>query len=306
MDRKVDAARKNVLSGRRAGWIGAGKMGAPMALNLLSAGVDLVVTEPREDQRAWLSDQGATAVDTLAHHAESPIVFATLPNDDALLEVALGRQGSEGVSLSEMLRPGAVFVEMSTVSPQASETVAKALAAKAIHYLRAPLSGSTAMAEQASLTILASGDETAWDAALPFLKAVSAKQLLLGLGEEARYMKLVLNTLVGASSAILAEALNLGEHGGLSRSDMMKVICESAVASPLFKYKVDAVVSDDYSSAFSVAQMMKDFTLISDAARHKEVPLLVNGLILELYRAAANAGLSEEDFFSLVKWHRNL
>ena len=162
------------------------------------------------------------------------------------------------------------------------------------------------MAENASLTILASGDKAAWDAALPFLEAVSAKRFMLGMGDEARYMKLVINTLVGASSAILAEALSLGERGGLARSDMMQVICESAVASPLFRYKTAAVVADDYAPAFSVEQMIKDFSLIADAARHEKVPLMVNGLILEIYRAAANSGLGEEDFFSLVKWHRNL
>jgi 3-hydroxyisobutyrate dehydrogenase-like beta-hydroxyacid dehydrogenase len=306
MDLKVEGAGEGALVGARAGWIGAGKMGLPMARNLVAAGVRLSVTEPRVEGRDILVSLGATATDSLSAQADAPIVFATLPNDEALLSVVLGGDASDGEALFELLAPGATFVEMSTVSPQASDLVAKALTEKEIHYLRAPISGSTAMAEQASLTILASGDRVAWDAALPFLKATSAKQFLLGEGDEARYMKLVLNTLVGASSAILAEALNLGERGGLSRDNMMRVICESAVASPLFQYKTEAVVSDDYSPAFSVSQMLKDFTLISDAARHQDVPLPVNALILELYRAAANSGLSDEDFFSLVKWHRSL
>ena len=87
---------------------------------------------------------------------------------------------------------------------------------------------------------------------------------------------------------------------------MMEVIGESAVASPLIKYKSTAVVTDDFSPAFTVTQMIKDFTLISDAARAKDVPLLTTGLILELYRAAGNAGLKEADFFALVKWHSEL
>ena len=69
------------------------------------------------------------------------------------------------------------------------------------------------------------------------------------------YMKLVLNTLVGASSAILAEAVALGSSGGLSRAAMMEVICESAVASPLLKYKTDAVVAADYTPAFTVQRL---------------------------------------------------
>lgn len=306
MDRKVEAVGGSVFAHARAGWIGAGKMGAPMARHLVSAGVRVVVTEPRADVRDALAADGATAVDSLADQADSPIVFATLPNDAALRAVVCGADGTGTGALAGLMRPGATFVDMSTVSPKISGVIAKILKERGINYLRAPISGSTAMAEQATLTILASGDRAAWDAALPFLHAMSAKQFMLGDGDEARYMKLVLNTLVGASSAILAEALNLGEHGGLSRAAMMQVICESAVASPLFSYKADAVAADDYTPAFSVTQMIKDFTLISDAARHEQVPLPVNGLILEIYRAAANSGLADEDFFSLVKWHRSL
>jgi 3-hydroxyisobutyrate dehydrogenase len=162
------------------------------------------------------------------------------------------------------------------------------------------------MAENATLTILASGSEPAWQAVLPYLKMMSQRQFHLGSGEEARYMKLVINTLVGGLSALLAEALSLGQSGGLSRASMMEVIGESAVASPLLKYKMATVVADDFSPAFTVAQMIKDFTLISDAAREKGVPLLTTGLILEQYRAAANAGLKDEDFFALVKWHSEI
>ena len=107
-------------------------------------------------------------------------------------------------------------------------------------------------------------------------------------------------------SAILAEAVALGASGGLSRAAMMEVICESAVASPLLKYKTDLVVSADYVPAFTIDQMIKDFTLISDAGRANGIPLMAAGLILELYRAAANAGLQNEDFFALVKWQSGI
>lgn len=306
MDREVSARGAERLKGARAGWIGVGKMGAPMARHLLASGVAVTVSDPSETQRNELAAHGASVAGQLSAFVEADIVFAALPNDDALRAVVFDARDAESDGLASTLRPGGVFVEMSTVSPKVSADVAEALDQKGILYLRAPLSGSTAMAEAASLTVLASGDSRAWDMARPFFEVMSAKQFYLGAGEEARFMKLVLNALVGASSAVLAEALNLGAHGGLSRADMMQVICESAVASPLFKYKADAVVADDYAPAFSVAQMVKDFSLISEAARHENMPLMVNGLILELYRAAANSGLQDQDFFSLVKWHRSL
>ena len=220
------------------------------------------------------------------------------------MSVVSGTPNKKG--LIDVLAKGAIFVDMSTVSPDVSSKVAKLLEKAKVSYLRAPLSGSTVMAESATLTILASGDESAWQTVLPYLEMMSKRQFYLGAGDEARYMKLVINTLVGGLSALLAEALSLGTSGGLTRASMMEVIGESAVASPLLTYKTQTVVADDFSPAFTVLQMIKDFTLISDAARSNGVPLLTTGLILEQYRAAANAGLKDADFFALVKWHSDM
>lgn len=293
-----------VTDSRRIGWIGAGKMGGPMAGNLLAAGKAVVVTDPSDKIRAEMAALGAEASGDIGVQAASGIVFSTVPNDEVLAAVVLGASGKPG--LIECMARGTTLVEMSTVSPDCSARIAKALESAGIFYVRAPISGSTAMAKSAALTVLASGDEAAWPEVLPLLRLMSTKQFFLGGGEEARYMKLVLNTLVGASSAILAEAVALGASGGLSRAAMMEVICESAVASPLLKYKADLVVSADYTPAFTIDQMIKDFTLISDAGRANGVPLMTAGLILELYRAAANAGLQNEDFFALVKWHSGI
>jgi 3-hydroxyisobutyrate dehydrogenase len=154
------------------------------------------------------------------------------------------------------------------------------------------------------LTVLASGDKAAWETVSPLVDCLAARKFFLGTGEEARYMKLVLNTLVGATSAILAEALMLGEARGLTAVQMMDVISESAVASPLLNYKRDMIAKGDFSPAFSVVQMLKDFTLITQAGREKNVPMFVANLILQQYAGAANVGYSEQDFFSLVAWMR--
>nr|WP_272911601.1 NAD(P)-dependent oxidoreductase [Loktanella sp. M215] len=282
------------------GWIGAGKMGAPMIRNLLAQGIPVTVTDPVTAVVADLASAGATPAADMAAQAGSDIVFATLPNDAVLRAVVMGTAAEPGLAAS--LRPGAILVEMSTVSPECSAEVAVALENKGISYLRAPLSGSTALAETAALTILASGDKAAWDTVQPYLAHLSARRFYLGAGEEARFMKLVINTLVGATAAIIAEALALGESGGLTRADMMQVIGESAVASPLLAYKTATIVADDFTPAFSVDQMIKDFTLIADAARAGDAPQHIIGLILQQYRDAAAAGLNDADFFALVKW----
>lgn len=285
------------------GWIGVGKMGNPMATRLIEAGHPLTICDPKVENRASLVARGAQMAGTPGEvAARCGLIFATIPNDQALEDVIYGDE-DHGSFLSQ-IGAGSVLVEMSTVSPDLSRRLAEDLLRRGVGYLRCPISGSTALARAGTLTALASGDVAAWERAAPLLDLLAARKFYLGPGEEARYMKLVLNTLVGATSAIIGEALSLGAMGGLSDRQMMEVIAESAVASPLIRYKQDMIAQRDFSPAFSVVQMMKDFTLITEAGRSQQVPMFVANLILQQYTAAANVGYAEKDFFALVDWMR--
>ncbi|MDB5658193.1 MAG: hypothetical protein JWS10_808 [Cypionkella sp.] len=285
------------------GWIGVGKMGNPMATRLIEAGHKLTICDPVVENRASLVARGAQVSVTAGDvAARCSLIFVTIPNDAVLAELI--DDGDDRTGLMTQLAAGSVVVEMSTVSPQLSERVARILARRGVGYLRCPISGSTTLARAGKLTALASGDQTAWEVASPYLDIVAARKFYLGPGEEARYMKLVLNTLVGATSSILGEALVLGERGGLTPAQMMEVITESAVASPLIAYKKEMIAQMDFSPAFSVTQMIKDFTLITEAGRDKQVPMFVANMILQQYTAASNAGYSEQDFFALFDWMR--
>lgn len=285
------------------GWIGVGKMGNPMATRLIEAGHPLTICDPKVENRASLVARGAQMAGTPGEvAARCGLIFATIPNDQALEDVIYGDE-DRGSFLSQ-IGAGSVLVEMSTVSPDLSRRIAEDLLRRGVGYLRCPISGSTALARAGTLTALASGDAAAWERAAPLLDLLAARKFYLGPGEEARYMKLVLNTLVGATSAIIGEALSLGATGGLSDRQMMEVIAESAVASPLIRYKQDMIAQRDFSPAFSVVQMMKDFTLITEAGRSQQVPMFVANLILQQYTAAANVGYAEKDFFALVDWMR--
>ncbi len=289
--------------GAGIGWIGVGKMGNPMATRLLEAGYRLTICDPVAENRASLVARGAQVAATAGDLAANcGLIFSTIPNDAVLQEVVYSAE--ERGNFLTRVSARAVLVEMSTVSPDVSRRVADDLARRGVGYLRCPISGSTALARAGSLTALASGDAAAWETAAPFLDLLTTQKFFLGPGEEARYMKLVLNTLVGATSAILAEALALGATGGLSDQQMMSVIADSAVASPLIRYKQDMIAQRDFSPAFSVVQMRKDFTLITEAGRTQHVPMFATNLILQQYTAAANAGYAEKDFFALVEWMR--
>lgn len=290
---------KNVMT---VGWIGLGKMGSPMSRHIAAAGHNLHVFDPVPDARSALADAGAIIeADAAAVAVAAPIVFLSIPNDAVLTKLVLGSSG-----LAASMQPGSILVETSTVSPRASAEVAEALAAARVLYLRAPLSGSTATAEAGKLTVLASGDESAYRRVEPLLSAFSTRHFYLGGGEEARYLKLAINMLVGATSALLAEALTFGEKGNLSIDQMLEVICESAVASPLIGYKREMLAKRDFAPAFTVEQMIKDFDLVIDAARDSHVPVFLISLIRQQYEAARAQGRGEKDFFVLLEQYEEM
>ncbi len=279
------------------GWAGIGKMGAPMSRRVLEAGYRLHVYEPLPENRATIVAEGANVAHTLEDLvAASDMIVLTIPNDAVLRDLVFAPGG-----LAAVMKPGQTLIEMSTVSPVISAEVNEAMAALGVHYLRAPVSGSTATASAGTLSVMASGPEQAYKIAEPIFECFSARRFYVGQAEEARYLKLVLNAMVGATSALLGEALTLGLKGNLSLDTMLNVICESAVASPLIAYKRDLLVQRNFDPAFSVAQMMKDFDLILDAARADHIPMYMASMIRQQYESAYAEGLADKDFFVLFE-----
>lgn len=279
----------------RIGFIGLGKMGVPMCRHVAKAGYSVSALVRSDAGRAKASDVGATAFDTVAAvAAASDTVISAISDDKALLDIVDGPAG-----LAATMTSGKTYIETSTVSPSASAEAAALLEAKGIHYLRSPVSGSTATAEAAALTVLASGPKAAFEKAQPIYACFSKKQYHVGDGEQARYLKLTLNSMVGAMSALVGEAMTLGLKGGLDAETMLEVINNSAVASPLIGYKSKMLSTGDFTPAFSVAQMMKDFDIILGVGRSEHLPLPLFAQIRQQYEAAFANGRADDDFFVL-------
>jgi 3-hydroxyisobutyrate dehydrogenase-like beta-hydroxyacid dehydrogenase len=278
----------------RISWIGAGKMGLPICKRLKAAGQDVRVLARRPEQAKALGEFGfavATTVPDLIHEAD--IVFTTVSDDQALSDVVLNDTFRTAFSAS------ATFIDMSTVSPAISAKIACHLTG--IAYLRSPVSGSTGMAEAGTLTALVSGPKQTFNDMADIFAAFTKKAFHLGEGEEARFLKLAINSMVAATSALLGEALAFGLKGGLTHAAMLDVITQSAVASPLIGYKKDMIISGDYKPAATLDMLKKDLDLLIAAAQEQHTPLPVNSMIRDIYAAASHKGLGEKDFFILVQ-----
>ena len=179
--------------------------------------------------------------------------------------------------------------------------MAQACEARGVACLRTTVSGNNKMAEAAQLTVMASGPRTAYDAVLPLLRLLGPNQFYLGLAEQARLMKLVVNLMIAQTSAMLAEALTLGRKGGLDWQDMWQVLGASAVASPIVKAKSAQLSQRDFTPTFTVEQMIKDLTLILGAGASSHVPLAQTALTLQLMQAAVAQGEAQQDYAAIIK-----
>jgi 3-hydroxyisobutyrate dehydrogenase-like beta-hydroxyacid dehydrogenase len=273
---------------------GIGKMGLPMAGHLQAAGHAVTVSDPSDERLQLARGQGlSVAGDAGAAMGRADVVLSSLPNDAALREVA--------VQVAQSARRGAIYMDTSTVSQEASAEVAGVLAAAGVFYLRTTVSGNNRMAEAAQLTVMASGPRTAYDAVLPLLKALGPNQFYLGEAEQARLMKLVVNLMIAQTSAMLAEALTLGRRGGLDWGDMWQVLGASAVASPIVKAKAVQLSQRDFRPTFTVGQMIKDLDLILGAGEAVHAPLAQTALTHQLMHAAMAQGDGQDDYAAIIK-----
>ncbi len=281
----------------KIGWIGAGKMGGPMSCNVVKAGGKVHVYDPVAENMAPALAAGATGAENNADLARSAdVVVSMIPNDAVLRAVTTGDEGVFGT-----MKAGAIYVDMSTVSPEVSIEVAEAARASGVAYLRAPVSGSTALAEAGNLTIMVSGPRAAADTCAPLFDAMGASTFYLGEEEQARYLKLVINLMVGTTGAVLAEALTLGRKGGLDWQQMLDVIGVSAAASPYVQYNLDPLKARDFTPLFTTEQMVKDSRLICEAGAAAGVPMAIGDAMLRMFEDTIDAGYGDENLTAAIK-----
>jgi len=278
------------------GWIGLGKMGNPMSAHLLKAGYKLAVYDVVPSAMSALTRQGAAAADSPAEVAErADIVISMIPDDPALEAVAEGPRG-----ILQSAEQGLIYIDMSTVSPAVSARVGEIAEEKGIRFLRATVSGSTESALSATLTILVSGPEDAFVQVRPIFEKLGRKVFHVGPDDQARYLKLLVNMMVGITSAMTAEALIFGKRGGLDWHQMIDIINNSVIASPLIGFKTPLLKKRDFPAAFTAAQMTKDFDLALDTGRKMDIPMPLTALVRQLYGAMKATGKAELDYFGLL------
>ena len=217
----------------RIGFIGLGAMGALIVPRLIAGGHTVIGWNRSRDKAEPLLKGGMKWADSPRAVAEqSDIVFCIVTDSEAVREVALGEQG-----VLAGLKEGGVFIDMSTIAPQASKSIAAEFAKAGRFMLDAPLSGSPVTVVQGNASVMVGGDKNAFERVRDVLLLIGPKVSYIGESGLAVTMKLAVNLLLMVEVITFGEAVALAEKGGVSREAALDAILKSVAASPVLGYR---------------------------------------------------------------------
>jgi 3-hydroxyisobutyrate dehydrogenase-like beta-hydroxyacid dehydrogenase len=240
---------------------------------------------------AWLVDAGLRwAASARAVAEASDVIFTSLPNTAALRAATSGPDG-----ILAGLRTGKILVDMSTVSPQASCEIAEQVAKAGAVMLDSPVSGSVVTIQRGELSIMVGGPKDAFERVKPFLLDIGPKVTHVGGNGIALGMKIAVNLSIGVQMQAFCESLLLAEKIGIPRATAIEVLLNSAVASPMLKYRAPFLLNPPNPVWFNVIMMQKDLNLAIEMGQRHNVPLPTAAASNELLTAARALGYGEQE-----------
>ncbi len=286
----------------QVGFIGIGVMGSPMTLNLLKAGheVTIFARHPEKPEVQAVLNAGAKlAPSARAVAIASELVITMVPNSQEVEEVVAGPQG-----VLEGARKGLIIVDMSTIAPSMSRKMEQAAAAQGCTFIDAPVSGGSQGAVNGTLTIMAGGNQEAFEKARPVLEAMGKKENIFYVGSSGagEIIKLVNNTLTGNIAASIAEAFVLGVKAGADVETMAKIISVSSGANWQLSVQFPLrAFNGSFKPGFMTDLLHKDLGLALDLAAENKVPMTMTSVARQMYEITRAAGFGRDDYTALLK-----
>ena len=286
----------------RTGFIGLGAMGSPMALNIIKAGIPLIVHDVDDRKTREHQKAGAEVM-------YSPMEIANA-SDRTICLVETTRQAEEVIcgerGIIHGAKPGHIVICMSTINPTVAKRIASDLSLQEIFMLDAPVSGGTARAKDAELTVIACGEKEIFNKCKDIFEAVGKDAFHIGEHGQGLVMKLINNMLGITNTITLIEGLTIGAKSGIGLQTMLDVLRKSSGASAAVDLRVPRIIEGDFKPGGTVDIVYKDQELITAYAKQLGVPTLMANVSQQVYQMARTAGLNKEDSSAVVKIYENL
>ena len=282
----------------KLGFLGLGIMGYPMARNLLRAGHEVALwshtAEKAKELAAAEKGKFCATPKEVAQNAEC--VFLCVGDTAMSDQINLGPDG-----VIEGIRAGSVVADASTIAPSGSRKIGAAFAAKGVHFLDIPCTGSTPGANAGTLTFMVGGDQAILDKIRPWMEAMGKKIYYCGAAGMGLQAKLSQNLILSNLLQGFNEGMVLATKAGVDPQLMLEILTNSAAKSGLIDFKAPYVFRRDFSPQFSVKWMDKDIGLMLDSGKELNVPLPLTGLTRQMFQAAIATGHGDEDICSTIK-----
>ncbi|MBJ6999555.1 NAD(P)-dependent oxidoreductase [Streptomyces griseofuscus] len=284
------------MSSNTLAFIGLGRMGGGMAHRLLGAGYRLTVHNRTAERAVPLLAEGAVVAGSpAAAVADVRTVLLSLSDEAAVDKVLFG-------DVVPALEPGSTVIDTSTVSPEYARRCAARLAEAGLRRVEACVVGNPLQAREGQLRVFVSGADADIEAVRPVLETIGSEIVPLGAPGAAATAKLILNLLLGAQVASLAEAVTYGQRTGLDRDRLLATIAGSGFSSQVMRFRAELMRTGSYQPAFFRSALMeKDLRLaVADAAQAGvEMPVL--DTVRARFAAVVEAGDGDRDAAVLIE-----
>lgn len=274
-------------------------MGLPMARNLLKAGHRVALWSKTASKAQELAAEGGDAL-VCATPAEvasaSDCVFYCVGDTAMAKEITVGAGG-----MIEGAKPGTIIADCSTIDPAESVALHNAFAAKGVHFLDAPCTGSKPGAEGATLTFMIGGDESVFERAKPWFEVMGKFFYYCGGAGMGLNAKLTQNLILANIMQAFNEGMVLSTKAGVPPELMIDILANSAARSGLMAFKAPYILDRNFVTNFSTKWMHKDIGMALDNGKRLGVPLPNTGLTQQMFQAAISKGYGEDDFCSTIK-----
>jgi 3-hydroxyisobutyrate dehydrogenase-like beta-hydroxyacid dehydrogenase len=288
----------------KIGFIGLGDMGRGIVPRLLAAGHSVTGWNRTKSRAEPLLKLGMGWADSAREAAaRSEMVFSIVTDAAAVQSVALGDSG-----VIAGLGKGGIYLDMSTIAPDASRAVAAEFAKAGLTMLDAPISGSTVTLSEGKASIMVGGDRLAFDRVQPVLLAIGPKVTYIGGNGLAVQLKLAINLVLMVEVIAFGEGVALAEKGGVAREVAVDAMLKSVVASPVLGYRGPFILEGKMPAIplADVTLQQKDMTLVLELGRKMGVPVPLAAAANEMMNACRGLGLGHHDFVIAHEAYRRL
>jgi len=274
------------------GFVGLGVMGGNMVARLLEKRHTVTGYNRTKAKAQKLIDRGMKWADSPRAVAEAAdVTFTMVTNTAALAAIT---EGPDGILAG--LSSGKFLIDMSTVSPDVSRTLAEKVREKGADMIDAPVSGSVITLQQGKLSVMVGGRKETFERLKPLLLDIGPKVTYVGGNGVALSMKIAVNLSLAVQMLAFSEGVLLAEKSGIAREVAVDVLVHSAVASPMIQYRGPFVLQQPEEAWFDVNMMQKDMVLAMELGRKLNVPVPTTALANEFLTAARGMGWEKQDF----------